>query len=274
MSLDQTQGLSMEARRMANLRVLQRSDTFIESIIESATHVGLYEFLQDDQRWEKKPIEGSLFLVTRSCDYLSCHQLVVLNRSSAKNWTIDVNCRMQLQNTDPYLIIRQNDDEESTILGIWFHNGEERDKIATLLSKAVKCLELIPTKPKSAIDPSMAASALLANFNIGEGITPVFKTPNPQSSPGPNQKLIDSANKQQYNENQQILEGGQQTSLKPQSRDDYPNQQHLVLDKKSLQLSLLSLIQDERFLDLIHAQYLKVAHARANRKPGNRDSTE
>ena len=43
------------------------------------------------------------------------------------------------------------------------------------------------------------------------------------------------------------------------------NQKTIVFDKKSLQLSLLSLIQDERFLDLIHAQYLKVAHARANR---------
>jgi mRNA-decapping enzyme 1B len=32
-----------------------------------------------------------------------------------------------------------------------------------------------------------------------------------------------------------------------------------------LQLALLSLIQDERFIDLLHAQYLKVAHARANR---------
>ena len=42
-----------------------------------------------------------------------------------------------------------------------------------------------------------------------------------------------------------------------------------VLDKKSLQLALLSLIQDERFLDLLHAQYLKVAHARANRNNSN-----
>ncbi|KAL7498906.1 hypothetical protein ACHAWT_008596 [Skeletonema menzelii] len=39
-----------------------------------------------------------------------------------------------------------------------------------------------------------------------------------------------------------------------------------TLDKKSLQLALLSLIQDERFLDLIHAQYLKVASSRAQRE--------
>uniref|UniRef100_A0A7S1BY92 mRNA-decapping enzyme C-terminal domain-containing protein n=1 Tax=Corethron hystrix TaxID=216773 RepID=A0A7S1BY92_9STRA len=42
--------------------------------------------------------------------------------------------------------------------------------------------------------------------------------------------------------------------------------QDMVLDKKSLQLSLLSLIRDDRFLDLIHAQYLKVATARANQQ--------
>ena len=40
----------------------------------------------------------------------------------------------------------------------------------------------------------------------------------------------------------------------------------MVLDKKNLQLALMSLIQDERFLDLIHAQYVKVAQARANKK--------
>ena len=43
----------------------------------------------------------------------------------------------------------------------------------------------------------------------------------------------------------------------------------VALDKKSLQLALLSLIQDERFIDLLHAQYLKVAHARA-RKDGKK----
>lgn len=39
-----------------------------------------------------------------------------------------------------------------------------------------------------------------------------------------------------------------------------------LLDKKNLQLALLSLIQDDRFLDLIHAQYLKVATARGDKK--------
>ena len=49
------------------------------------------------------------------------------------------------------------------------------------------------------------------------------------------------------------------------TRSGTPNMPGVALDKKSLQLALLSLIQDERFIDLLHAQYLKVAHARAHR---------
>mmetsp|Transcript_5142 Transcript_5142/g.3612 ORF Transcript_5142/g.3612 Transcript_5142/m.3612 type:complete len:92 (+) Transcript_5142:30-305(+) len=38
--------------------------------------------------------------------------------------------------------------------------------------------------------------------------------------------------------------------------------QSVELDKKSLQLSLMSLLQEDKFIDLIHAQYLKVVRAR------------
>lgn len=40
----------------------------------------------------------------------------------------------------------------------------------------------------------------------------------------------------------------------------------VALDKKSLQLALLSLVQDDRFLDLLHSQYLRVVHARRNKR--------
>jgi len=43
--------------------------------------------------------------------------------------------------------------------------------------------------------------------------------------------------------------------------------QGVALDKKSLQLALLSLLQDDRFLELLHSQYLRVVHARAKKQP-------
>jgi mRNA-decapping enzyme 1B len=68
---------------------------------------------------------------------------------------------------------------------------------------------------------------------------------------------------------QSVPEGVDTSGATPTSRRESPSQPQAhpppTLDKKSLQLALLSLIQDDRFLDLIHAQYLKVAHARANR---------
>jgi hypothetical protein len=51
--------ITEEARRAANLRVLQRIDPSIIGIVGSATHVVLYEFLETTQKWEKQNCEGA-----------------------------------------------------------------------------------------------------------------------------------------------------------------------------------------------------------------------
>lgn len=72
-----------------------------------------------------------------------------------------------------------------------------------------------------------------------------------------------------------VAGGGSSRSQSAPLRQTSPSQasNQPMLDKKSLQLALLSLIQDERFLDLLHAQYLKVAHARANRNNSNNSNS-
>jgi mRNA-decapping enzyme 1B len=50
--------ISEEAKRAANLRVLQRTDSNIVDIVGSATHVVLYEFNADSKAWEKRNVEG------------------------------------------------------------------------------------------------------------------------------------------------------------------------------------------------------------------------
>jgi hypothetical protein len=47
-----------------------------------------------------------------------------------------------------------------------------------------------------------------------------------------------------------------------------------ALDKKSLQLALLSLIQEDRFLDLLHAQYLKVVRAHQQQQKSKSNEEE
>lgn len=230
--------LTDEARKRANLPVLQRSDPTVLDIIGSASHVVLYEFQQGEQQWEKKDVDGSLFVVKKS--ELPRFQLAILNRSAADNWTLPILHGFEMQNSDPFLIFRQPGGEEA-ILGVWFHDANERAAVATTLEKVVKSLEQVaeiekkhvaaPIEPK---DYSTVASALLSPLSL-------------------------SADSQQQPKTQQQHQGEEQ-------KNSQQPQQPPVLDKKSLQLALLSLLQDDRFLDLIHAQYLKVAQARSNRK--------
>lgn len=266
-----TNKVSDDVRRKANLRVLQRLDSAVNDIVESATHVGLYEFKQDAQAWEKRNVEGSLFLVKRND--VPRFQLQILNRNSTDNWTLPVFVKMQLQNQDPYLIVRfQNPDGETVIQGIWFHNGQERNAIAAMLMKAMKALELTPD-----IDPGTAASVLLSPLNLGGHTIPISRAPaSPYAAVVTSTSVASSVQQEEtaapISETKSNLSATQEQPPYTPVQTTTSNQQHFVLDKKSLQLSLLSLIQDDRFLDLIHAQYLKVAHARANRKPAETTS--
>jgi mRNA-decapping enzyme 1B len=244
------------ARRQANLRTLQRGDSTVSDIVGSATHVGLYEFDQTSQQWNKKQVEGSLFLVKRM--KLPRFKLVILNRNSTENFEVSVMPEFQLQNDDPFLIFRQKVSIETIIHGIWFHSSPERNAMAILLERAVQSLTTLTAQPLAvnstvvpdvsvaqlAMDHNTATSVLLSPLTLGNHTIQVSKghTYIPARAPGP-----------VMTPQEQVTPNGQPPQL--------------VLDKKSLQLSLLSLIQDERFLDLIHAQYLKVAHARAGRSP-------
>jgi mRNA-decapping enzyme 1B len=188
------------------------------------------------------------FLAVKPTGYL----LVILNRNSPDNYPIELSQDFQLQHNDPYLIFKQpGSGETSAIRGIWFPNANERVLMNDLLNQVLGTLKNSPpppvpppvkpptaTAPSPTLDQGDAIAALLSPFSLGENTNTsaaTKTTPVRQSSPS-------------------------QQSSQP------------LLDKKSLQLALLSLIQDERFLDLLHAQYLKVAHARANRNNSNNHS--
>lgn len=49
-----------------NLKVLQRHDRSIVSIVDSATYVVLYAYNEQEGGWKKEGIEGSMFIYRRS----------------------------------------------------------------------------------------------------------------------------------------------------------------------------------------------------------------
>lgn len=254
--------IDAETRRKANLRVLQRLDSNIVDLAITATHVVLYEYSTTTAQWEKKNVEGSLFVTKRSD--APRFKLIILNRSSTENLEVPITATFQMQVKEPYMIFRDgtaavgggSSGANETIRGIWFHDGKERDQIASYLEQVVKNLgkieEMERNQQQQATSKSPSSSndindtirkdagaALLSTLTLGSNNN---KAASAAAATSP------SATTQQYN-----TSPGSSTH------------QNLVLDKKSLQLSLLSLIQDDRFLDLIHAQYLKVVHTRATR---------
>jgi mRNA-decapping enzyme 1B len=273
------QNVDETARKAANLRLLQRTlDRSILNIQGSATHVVLYHFHQSSQSWEKSNVEGSLFLAVRPSGYL----LVILNRNSPDSYPIELSRDFQLQQNDPYLIFKNYEEGEqtATIRGIWFPNATERTQMNDLLTDVLQLLKTTPqeppppllpvqpaTKAMTPVDAASATAALLASLNL-DPASNIVSNPRTSSSLSSPPTTGQSANAEPVLQ-APVTPSGRSTStqsLRQMSPSQHSNQP--TLDKKSLQLALLSLIQDERFLDLLHAQYLKVHHARTSRSSG------
>lgn len=205
--------------------------------------------------------------------------MIVMNRSSKDNLEIPLASTFQMQVREPYLIFRMeksgDSPSEQKIRGIWFHNGKEREEIVDVLNRVIKNLTVATTTATTAaaaepstpgesvpfaalsspaIDRENAAASLMAALKIGEGSGSETCPPPSSQAQQPLQ------NQQQPNQSQSHI------SSMPMNSDNVQelNIQNMTLDKKSLQLSLMSLLQDDRFLDLIHAQYLKIVKARSS----------
>jgi mRNA-decapping enzyme 1B len=100
--------------------------------------VVIYVFIQDSQKWERKEVEGALFLVKRSSG--PRFRLIVMNRLSTKNLVQDVSSQFQQEIMEPYLIFRCADpvSKRKVIHGIWFPDDDDREKISSLISRIVK----------------------------------------------------------------------------------------------------------------------------------------
>ena len=55
-----------QAKEIINLSVLKRYDISITSLIETTSHVVLYDFDAQSMTWKKRGIEGTLFLYERT----------------------------------------------------------------------------------------------------------------------------------------------------------------------------------------------------------------
>lgn len=112
-----------------NLSVLKRRDGAIKEVLDMAGHVVMYRFNEDSQSWDRKNVEGSLFIVERVA--APKYQFVVLNRRSSENLVESINEDFQMELTEQFLLYRNSAQE---INGIWFYSPTERTAVAELLT--------------------------------------------------------------------------------------------------------------------------------------------
>ena len=79
-----------------NLQVLRRRDASITQILGMAGHVVLYQFNEETKAWDRRNVEGSLFVVERSSE--PKNQFVVINRLSSENLVETVDANFQVGN--------------------------------------------------------------------------------------------------------------------------------------------------------------------------------
>ncbi|KAF1788355.1 PH domain-like [Phytophthora cactorum] len=141
--VDRTQSNAM------NLQVLKRQDADVMEIVDTASHVVMYEFDQDAQSWKRKDVEGCLFVVKRSS--APRFQIFVNNRLNTTNMTLPLDGRLQVDNAYS---------SGYAIYGVWFFPEEDRGKILQLLQRLTQSLkapqntaiaDATPTKAQSPV---------------------------------------------------------------------------------------------------------------------------
>mmetsp|Transcript_7992 Transcript_7992/g.21295 ORF Transcript_7992/g.21295 Transcript_7992/m.21295 type:complete len:177 (+) Transcript_7992:35-565(+) len=141
-----------------NLNVLRRVDSDIEQVLGTAAHVCLYAMTMDNPVWERKNIEGSLFLLKRRTS--PRFQLAVLNKLSTENYTETIHGAFDVEISSPYLMYTLGD---GMVHGIWFYDEQELDKIASLLNRVKAGLPKPDVHPVSLQGEMASASAASAD---------------------------------------------------------------------------------------------------------------
>lgn len=132
-----------------NLNVLKRRDSAITEILDMSGHVVLYQFNEASQSWDRKNVEGGLFVVARSSE--PKHMFVVMNRLSNENVVEGITADFQMELTEQFLLYRN---EKQEINGIWFYAPHERASIAELLQHLIAASPPVCDTPTACVDTS------------------------------------------------------------------------------------------------------------------------
>ncbi|KAK8964514.1 mRNA-decapping enzyme-like protein [Platanthera guangdongensis] len=158
--------LDQQSTKVLNLTVLQRIDPCVEEILMTAAHVTFYEFNIELNRWSRKDVEGSLFVVKRNTQ--PRFQFIVMNRRNTDNLVEDLLGDFEYEVQVPYLLYRNAAQE---VNGIWFYNSHDCEAIASLFSRILNAFSKAHPKSKVPTNKSSEFEELEAtpSLSVMEG---------------------------------------------------------------------------------------------------------
>jgi len=274
---------SILAQQVAyDLMVLRRFDAHIEEILEMSPQVALYTFYSATSTWERKKIEGSLFVVKRTEPPV--FRFMVLNRLNTSNLLEEISDDLELQINGTNLLYRH---KNGVINSIWFYNDSEREKIHSSIQRIIAAIK----KARSLRDLLKANISVNSSFfsSTTSNTFPVETTgANSPNEAGSHQgislcDLLLSSTQQKpvVSENSQVIEswatmGRQEMPVFSNNDSGYLSSSNAArsssscadieiknspvtcsLGKEQLKNALMSLVKDDQFIDLI---YKKLQH--------------
>jgi mRNA-decapping enzyme 1B len=233
--------LQIDINKLQNesLNILRKTDPTIIKVLANASHAANYSFHQATNEWKKRDIEGPFFVVERKATQQNpnIYAMIVLNRLNANNYVQYLNPTINFQVSDPYIIFRT---QQETI-GFWFGIANERNAIANIVQGVLQNLAI-----RSRIPPQQQQKAWQGSENASQHLLSMIKGGNNNNRDNKNE----SRNKKKNNK-------GDLSNLKPED---------IELTKPQLQRMLIRMLEDDRFIGLLHQQYIQSLRKKKNPK--------
>jgi len=232
--------LNTDSLQNSQLSALQKVDSSIVAILTSSPHVAIYIFPKGAQQWQRKNIEGPLYLVRRSS--LPQFSFVILNRKGNQHMIEMISTSFEFQNQDPYIIFRNSKAQNPLPHGMWFKSTEDRERVW-------KQFETIKDT--------------LARRNHGGNGGQQQSNPNQQQQQQQQQQRqlqqrqqqLQQQQQQQRQQNQQNLRGAPVQQIQQMNVQGMTSDQ-VELSKVQLQKILIGMMKSDKFVDMLHKQYL------------------
>ena len=210
------------AKLEKNLRMLQRIVPGASDIVAQSPFVAVYAFDEGTQAWSREDIEGGLFLVRRGGEPGGGPlALVVINRANANNLVRLVGDGFEMDDSDEYLMFRSPEG----VYGLWFRYAEEKARVHAKLAELVA--PRAAAKSGGALDKDRASGqmpALLQQMFLAES--------DRSAAPA--------------------------APAAPASFGSGPGAtERFEMSKEQMKDVLLRLVQTDKFIDILHGQYLQ-----------------